>query len=339
METKLLDRLFRILNILDLGPATIESIQKNLIKSGIHCSSRTIYRDLSRLTSSFSFSDLHINVEEGEFNKKKWMLVRQTDDSRNLSPEQYFRFFFLNRSKASWVGSVTGNIVQDLLINNRRLHQDQARKVGMNLSEDSVSNSDWGERIFREKDNELIRDLFWAIANKRVLSVDFSEHGQSIKKEFRPVQILKHRGTAFIIGWVQKNKEYVLEIYELDNFSSFHVTDKRLDMINEAKRVETEFGKRFGVFDSDMEKVYAIRLLISSDQSAILQSYFWHSSQKFKKDKNGNCIMEMKCQINSEMISWIFSWLEHIKVLDPPELRDLVYKKAKELASLYEKDV
>ena len=73
--------------------------------------------------------------------------------------------------------------------------------------------------------------------------------------------------------------------------------------------------------------------------SPILRDYFknidWHHTQNINNEKDGSLIFEMDAYINDELLGWILSWKENIKVLEPKVLIDLMLKKIKNIETLY----
>lgn len=231
--------------------------------------------------------------------------------------------------------TLTGSFVKELFAENIRLREECSRKIGVYLTAESVANSNWGEYIFKEEYRKRITDLFWAITNKRLLEVKFYDHGQTAAKEFRPLKIIVHRGTLHLIGWLKKKNSYELQVQELDSFTDFRVTDKRYSRKNEDLLAEHELQKRFGIHDSIDRRVYKVRLRISEGPALTIQNHLWHPTQKFRREKGGTWIMEMNCEINIELIGWIFSWLEHIKVLGPDKLLKFVADRARVIGEMY----
>ena len=56
----------------------------------------------------------------------------------------------------------------------------------------------------------------------------------------------------------------------------------------------------------------------------------WHFEPKFKVLENGNLIMDMKLDINRELVTWIMSRLHELKIHEPQELIDMVQERLEE---------
>ncbi len=66
-----------------------------------------------------------------------------------------------------------------------------------------------------------------------------------------------------------------------------------------------------------------------------IEGRHWHSSQSFEEGEKGSLILQMEVGLSPELTSWIFSWNEYAKVLEPSELIDKISKKIKKLQKLY----
>jgi len=66
-----------------------------------------------------------------------------------------------------------------------------------------------------------------------------------------------------------------------------------------------------------------------------IEGRHWHPSQVFSEGKKGSLILEMDVGLSPELTSWIFSWNEYAKVLEPPLLIEKISKKIDKLRKLY----
>ena len=103
----------------------------------------------------------------------------------------------------------------------------------------------------------------------------------------------------------------------------------------EIKKIEANLSTRFGIHDSTDPKIYTIKIHISKSAGLHLSKRYFHSSQSFTQLKDGSFMMEMKCCINIELIGWVMSWLEHMKVLEPIALKEHIQERAKYIYQMY----
>ena len=70
-----------------------------------------------------------------------------------------------------------------------------------------------------------------------------------------------------------------------------------------------------------------------------LSRRYWHASQKFYKTASDEYFMELKCIVNIELIGWLFSWIEHVKVVSPVALKKAMQDRAELLLKMYKKQL
>ena len=81
--------------------------------------------------------------------------------------------------------------------------------------------------------------------------------------------------------------------------------------------------------------MYDIEVEFSEMTGFFMKHIFWHRTQKFKRLKNGNHLLSMKCGINRELVGWIFQWMSNAKVIKPQILKDAVRNKLEDILELY----
>ena len=54
-------------------------------------------------------------------------------------------------------------------------------------------------------------------------------------------------------------------------------------------------------------------------------------------DESGKYIvLEFDSQLNRELVGWVMMWMDHVKILDPPELKHLVSEKLDSMRRILE---
>ena len=51
----------------------------------------------------------------------------------------------------------------------------------------------------------------------------------------------------------------------------------------------------------------------------------WHASQELRQRRDGALEFHLQTSSRKELTRWILSWMPHVKVLAPRELRDRLY--------------
>lgn len=93
---------------------------------------------------------------------------------------------------------------------------------------------------------------------------------------------------------------------------------------------------RFGITQNMDEKVYDIELEFSSVTGFYVKNHIWHDTFTAQSLPNGNWLMKMRCGINRELVGWIFQWMGNVKIINPPELKELYQQQLEKMFVLNE---
>jgi predicted DNA-binding transcriptional regulator YafY len=104
--------------------------------------------------------------------------------------------------------------------------------------------------------------------------------------------------------------------------------------VNEDSIVRQALAERFGIHDSIERERHTVILEMQKGPALFLKNRSWHPTQVFREE-NGRWFMEFSCIINIELIGWIFSWLEHVKVVAPNFLREMMAERAEYIGRMY----
>jgi proteasome accessory factor B len=92
------------------------------------------------------------------------------------------------------------------------------------------------------------------------------------------------------------------------------------------------FKDAFGI--SQAEKPWKVRLLFAREVATCVQERVWHPSQQLRERPGGRLELRLVTSGRKELTRWILSWMPHVKVLGPRQLRERVKDRlAKGLAN------
>ncbi|MFM8813003.1 MAG: helix-turn-helix transcriptional regulator, partial [Methylophilaceae bacterium] len=317
-----------------------DSIALKLKKNGVICSKRSIYRDLISLEEHFEDHRVELKVIDGEFNRKKWVILNKRASSADKE-DVYLQTFLVEHFKPEWMKRLTGNTLNNLLKSNYSIQKHEFNTIANNIPEAAVMHSGWGEFNAEDHNAGHIRDILWAITNNRMLIITQHYHSSLITYTFAPFKLIYHRGTLHIAGWLVndtwENREFCIR--EIDLFENVDLTDERFLPKRDFARAIKLLKERFGIHDTNEQKAVKIRLELGDGPARFLSKRTWHPTQRFTKSGNGTWYMDLECALSIELIGWIFSWLEHIKVIKPLSLKKQMQKRAEFISNMYKKDL
>ena len=85
------------------------------------------------------------------------------------------------------------------------------------------------------------------------------------------------------------------------------------------------FRDAFGI--SQAEKPWKVRLLFGKEVATYIRERAWHTSQKLHDRRDGGVELRLQSSSRKELTRWILSWMPHVKVLAPRQLRERVQKR------------
>ncbi len=336
-----IERLIRIYNRLRRGPVTIEIISKWVNDAGINVSKRQLYRDLDNL-KDLKFAEGENVVEFiGEKNRKTWKL--EYDASVDAINQYDINSFFLFKN------FVPGSIQQHRQKSLEKFEQILYKNFSNNKYQQQAEANDLYLRktnywniIYSETEHKHLDDLLWALQNKRAIQITANQVNSSninfdkypFPLQFWPVEMLFHHGQVYVAGLAATTGE--LLIYLVNEHLEFELTNDVFNRRKYYKKYKDQADIRFGITQPIDDKVYNIEIEFSEGYGLAAQKNFLHHTATWKKLKNGNYMLEMKCCITRELIGFLGFSLDKVKVHQPETLKDLIIKKYKDSLNLYE---
>lgn len=332
-----IERILAVIRFLSMGPETVATLFPKLKSLGYSCSERTIYRDLTKISEVLNTPQIHVAVTEGVFNKKTWMIVSSENDT-SLSFQEYVNLFLIEHFKSKWLKKVTGDTLSQILDIKKGVSIDSFPEIVQLVPGNAVVNSGWSEFIYKAKHNKFLKELLRAITNKIVVQIKYYDHENLVLVNFEPMRMIYHRGTVHLIGAHYKGADKSIQVIELDAIESLIDIDKRFNVKGKNKLLESVLQSKFGIHASSDAKIYKVVIHISKSAGIYLSNRFWHKSQKFTELPDGSFQLEMQCVINIELVGWIMSWLEHMKVVSPTILKNHIAERANYIYQMYKND-
>ena len=67
-----------------------------------------------------------------------------------------------------------------------------------------------------------------------------------------------------------------------------------------------------------------MRLLFAREVATYIRERVWHASQELRQRRDGTLELRLQTSSRKELTRWIFSWMPHVQVLAPRQLREWV---------------
>lgn len=336
-----IERLIRLYNRLRRGPVTIDIISKWAKNANINVSTRQLYRDLN------SLQHLHFNEGENviefadEKNRKTWKLeyerVSEPVTQYDINSFFLFRNFIPASIQQNRKESIEKfeKILYKNLSNNKYQKQSEANEL-------YLRKTNYHDHLYGETEHKQLDDLMWALQNKRLIKILANRINPTNvnTKEFPfplkllPMELLFHIGRVYISGLEHRTNK--LLHYLIDISFEFDLTNEVFNRKKYIKNYNEQMNIRFGITEPTINRTYMVKLEFTADFAFSEMSFHWHATEKWKKLKNGNYMLQMNCCISRELIGFVAAGIDKVKVHQPKVLKDLLVKKYKDTLSLYE---
>ena len=301
---------------------TAKELQTVYLRDGLgDYSIRTIQNDLLLLSE---IEPLLQNKKEGR--EKRWFIERQGfRQSHLLFSSNLLSLYVLKAQLKSFKGTFIEKELNSIL---EKIEKDFPNDI---FSYESLF---WDKNIGNynyEKIDDLIKGIIEAISQNLCLEVKYDTAQEGIIKSYicQIKKIFTYGGFLYAAAYVPRYGYYIAlaihRIKVIKQTTSQEIEVPEFDL--------EEFSSiRFGVFWGEPEKII---LEIKKKYVKYFENRFWHQTQKLESLKNGNMILKMEVPLSPELVSWILSWGEGIKVIEPAKLKEKILKKLKDTISNY----
>lgn len=133
-----------------------------------------------------------------------------------------------------------------------------------------------------------------------------------------PYLLLWHQFGLYVVGY--SHRAEALRMFAVERIASVEVRDEPFDLPKDL-RLEGIYGSLFGLVDGPVETV---RIRFSRDVAYLVKERRWHPSQKNEVQEDGSVIVTVTAGGMDELASWVLSWGQDAKVLEPPDLVEVV---------------
>lgn len=81
---------------------------------------------------------------------------------------------------------------------------------------------------------------------------------------------------------------------------------------------------------SQADKPWTVRLRFDQEVATYMRERVWHASQQWRNRRDGGVELRLQTSSRKELTRWILSWMPHVRVLAPRQLRERVRKRMRQ---------
>lgn len=184
---------------------------------------------------------------------------------------------------------------------------------------------DPGRQLTENVESNYYLVLQQAISEEK--SVDFTyqspvDHDQEIRGVMHPYQLHFANHAWYVFGWTDTFND--VRMYKLIRFNSIE-PDKGKFTRPDTFDASNVIGDAWQ-FAPEGE-IYNIELIFSPKVGTNVAEVQWHKSQQHEMQDDGSCCIQFSVDGLQEIAWWICGYADQVKIVNPPELRQLVHDK------------
>jgi predicted DNA-binding transcriptional regulator YafY len=177
---------------------------------------------------------------------------------------------------------------------------------------------------------QLLSELRQALLKQQCCVIDYKPAKRPVERyPVDPYTLLFYKDGLYIGGYAHNRDS--LRLFAIERIEGLEVLEKRFDLPEEYC-VDQLTGTAFGLID-DAELI-DLELYFSAEIAHLIEERIWHPQQRIEKNSDGSVVLKFQASGELEILSWIGSYLPHVRVLAPESLRQSFIRQLQETLEL-----
>ncbi|MGP1587412.1 MAG: helix-turn-helix transcriptional regulator [Treponemataceae bacterium] len=175
----------------------------------------------------------------------------------------------------------------------------------------------------------IFEDVFSALKVHKTLKFEYrtiSSQEYNLRT-FDPYHVICQKGNWYVIGYSHDNDN--IRVYSFSRMKNSKVTKDCFSVPSDFN-LENHIDPYFGIWNSG-EEPEKIELEFDKNVSTLIIERDWHKNQFIKQNENGNVYLSFETNQIEETLHWVMQFCGHVKVLNPPSLREKTFEAAKKI--------
>lgn len=179
---------------------------------------------------------------------------------------------------------------------------------------------------YLNEERELCREIYYAISSRQKIVLDyFSLSSGESRRIVHPYSIIHYKNSYYLVAYCEKRK-MVIE-FKISRIKNLTILEERFE-IKEDFSLKEYTKDNIGIYK---DGTYNLKLKIFEPMSYIISEKVWVDNQKVSWNDDNSIIFKAKMEGKTEIISWILSMGDKVKVIEPMELKDEINYKLNEM--------
>ncbi len=180
---------------------------------------------------------------------------------------------------------------------------------------------------------DVFEAVFKALRIKKTMGFEYRplEKTTWAKRTVNPYHAVCQRGNWYVIGYCHDKKEP--RIFNIARIRNAGIT-KQPFTIPPDFDPNKYFDKEMGVWASS-RKPFAVEFLVDKKIGTYAMDHKWHESQEVEENPDGSVRVKFTTTQMPEVLRWVLGQGHTVKVLNPPELVEMVKDEAGKVRGMY----
>jgi len=182
-------------------------------------------------------------------------------------------------------------------------------------------------------DKDVFEIIFTALKTKRTINFDYRplQKTTNAKRIADPYHAICQRGNWYFIGFCHDRNEP--RMFSFSRVKNASLTEKHFEIPSDFKPNEF-FDKSMGVFAS-ARTPYTVELSIDNEIGTYALERQWHDTQTVEQREDGSVYVKFTTTQMPEVLRWVLGQGHTVRVLNPPELIDMVKAEVEKVRGMY----
>lgn len=134
-----------------------------------------------------------------------------------------------------------------------------------------------------------------------------------------PYTLLFYKDALYLGGFAHNRQ--ALRLFLVDRIQTVTVGRERFEVPEDFSPAQLT-GNAFGLID---DAPLSVRVRFGPEVAHLIRERRWHPTQRLNEEPNGALTLAFAAGGEKELLAWLYSYLPHVQVLDPPALATAFY--------------
>ncbi|CDM67375.1 putative transcriptional regulator [Clostridium bornimense] len=183
-------------------------------------------------------------------------------------------------------------------------------------------------RMMDENRKNLISDIYKAIVENREVDITYkNNNGKCTKRKVQPYKYITYKGEKYLVAYCLMRED--IRYFKMIRIQCYKLLDSIFNRTIDIDNViNQEIHNSVGIFGG---KEYKLVLEVSPPMANTISERIWVEDQCVEELEQGEIRFTATMKGGPEIISWILSMGDTVKVIEPLELKDEIGEKLKKM--------